>query len=220
VDRNGLPKDTIDEGKTGQAHEEGRREAVVSHPLVIDSGCPLVIDSEGSARQTHEGRRRQVTKVRKKTSQVKREENISIDKRPDVRDFIERVIISVASWALALYVVWFSFLPKRSMFIFAPIGIAIYIGFEIAKRRAWKNNEKRRRKGKRYKFMDVEHQSWWITILAMISMIGGILVLVMLFITQLLTHYWYIAIPVALLTFAGTIFSPERAGKTLEDFTP
>jgi hypothetical protein len=221
LDRNGLREDTIDEGKERQVNERGRREVVFSGPLVVDHGNPLVIDNEGRGRQAHDGTRRPVSKGRKKkTSKVKEEKVNSVDNRPDVRDFIVRVIGAVTSGALVVYIVWLCSLPKRSMFIFAPIGIAYFIAFVIVGRRIRKNNEKRRRKGKRYKFMDVEHQSGWITALAMISMVGGMLVFLMLYMTRLLTHYWYLAIPVALLTLAGIIFSPERAGQILDDFAP
>jgi hypothetical protein len=42
----------------------------------------------------------------------------------------------------------------------------------------------------------------------------------MLWMTRLLAHYWYITIPVALLAFAGAVFSPSRAGEILDDITP
>jgi hypothetical protein len=220
LDRSDLRKDTIRKGERRQLHERERREVVVSGPLVIDSGHSLMVDNEGSERQAHD-ERRTVSKVRKKkANKVKKEKVNSVAKRPDVIDFLMNAIRTVASMALVIYFLWVISLPKRSMYIFTPIGIAFFIGFVIVGRRIWKKNEKRRRNGKRYKFMDVERQSWWITALAMISMIGGGTVLMMLWMTHLLAHYWYITIPVAFLTLAGAVFSPERAGEILEDFTP
>jgi hypothetical protein len=131
-------------------------------------------------------------------------------KRSDVRDFIEHAIGRAAVFAAIAYLFWVVSLPKRSMFIFAPIGIAYFIGLVIVGKMIWRNRQKRVRKGKRYKFLDIDHQSGWITFFAYVAMIAGGSALFWLWASGNLVHQWWLAIPAAIVTLAGGIFSPDK----------
>jgi hypothetical protein len=81
--------------------------------------------------------------------------------------------------------------------------------FEI-ERSFYNNNGKRRRKGKRYKFMDIEHQSGWITLFACVAIFAEGLVLVWLWVSNNLEHYWYLTVLSAVSMLFGLIFLPDK----------
>jgi len=130
--------------------------------------------------------------------------------RPDARDFLVHVIRRVVVLAFFVYAFWVASLSMRSMFLFAPIGVAYFAGIVIVGKRVYKNSGKRRRKGKRYKFMDIEHQSGWITLFAYLAMIGGGFLLFWLWVSGNLLRQWWLAVPATVVMLAGGIFSPDK----------
>ena len=130
--------------------------------------------------------------------------------RPDARDFLVHVIRRVVVLAFFVYAFWVASLSMRSMFLFAPIGVAYFAGIVIVGKGLYKNSGKRRRKGKRYKFMDIEHQSGWITLFAYLGMIGGGFLLFGLWVSGNLMRQWWLAVLATVVMLAGGIFSPDK----------
>jgi hypothetical protein len=180
--------------------ERERREVVIRGPLVIEG--------ERSGGQAGNERKRRVSKARKKKNRVKEIDNGN-DQRPDLRDFIERVIRTFVSGAFLIYCCCLGFLPRRSLYLFIPLGLAFYAGFILVGKRVYANSEKRIRKGKRYKFMDVDNESEWIFWLTKLGMIGAMFLLGWLWATNNLKHYWYLTAFVPMLMFICIIFTPE-----------
>jgi hypothetical protein len=179
-------------GERRQMNESGRRE--------VEASGPLAIDHKGKGRQASKGRK-------KKTSKVKKEGD-SIYRQPDLRDFIERVFETLAIGSFLVYCCWLGFAPKRYLIILIPLGLVFYAGLIIAGRRFYANNEKRRRKGKRYKFFDVEKESEWIFWLSKLGMVGAMFLLGWLWVSNNLKHYWYLTALVPVLILICLIFTP------------
>ncbi len=166
-----------------------------------------------------EAKAKAMSKVKAKPSvkakaKPKKSEIETRDDRPDLRDFIEHVIGRLLSASVLVYILSLAFFTARTLFISIPIGIAYMAVVVIVVRRMSNNSEKRIRKGKRYKFMDVNNLSGWIMVFGLLAMIGGFLLLLDLWISNNLKHYWYLTVLSAVLMLFSVIFLPDGIGDT------
>ena len=184
-------------------NERGRREELVS--------APLAIDREESGSEAPDGSRKVSQGRKKKRRKAKKNVVESIDERPDLRDFIERVVGTLASMSFLFYCCCLGFVPRRSLFLFIPLGVAFYAGLIIVGRKVHAQSEKRRRKGKRYKFFDVQNESEWIFWLTKLGMVGAMFLLGWLWVSNNLKHDWYLTALVPVLVFICLIFTPASS---------
>ncbi len=155
------------------------------------------------------------TRVSTKTKPKQKESEIETsDDRPDWRDFIEHVIGRLLSASVLVYVLSLAFFPARSLFITVPIGITYTAVAVIAVRRMSRNSKSRVRKGKRYKFMDINHLSGWVMVFGLLAMLGGFLLLLDLWISSNLMHYWYLTVLSVMLMLFSVIFLPDGIDDT------
>jgi len=152
-------------------------------------------------------------KVRTKAKLTEKEVKTR-DDRPDWRDFIEHVIGRLLSASVLVYFLSLAFLPVRSLFISVPIGITYMAIAVLLVRRMSRNSKKRIRKGKRYKFMDINNQSGWIMLIGILAIIGGVLLLIDLWTTGNLKHQWYLTVLSAVLILFSVISLPDGIGDT------
>jgi hypothetical protein len=140
----------------------------------------------------------------------KPDRSVYFKQRPDVRDFVEHVTERLAMMVFVVYLFWVASLSVRQLFIFVPAGIAYMAALIVVVRRRAKSPRKRGARGRRYKFMDIEHQSGWITFFAYLAMIGGGLLLFWLWVSGNLMRQWWLAVPATIVMLAGGIFSPDK----------
>jgi len=147
---------------------------------------------------------------RRKGMNDKPDRSVDFKQRPDVRGFVEHVIERLAMMVFVVYLFWVASLSVRQLLIFASVGIAYMAALIAVVRRRAKNRRKRGARGRRYKFMDIEHQSGWITFFAYLAMIGGGFLLCWLWVSGNLMRQWWLAVPAIILMLAGGIFSPDK----------
>jgi hypothetical protein len=192
----------VNESETRETRET--RETVIVGPLVIESAGKETLARDEGRRQARKGRRK------KKTIKVNRGDN-GIDQRPDLRDFIERAFGTLTAVAFLFYCCCLGLLPKRTLWITIPLGLVFYVGLIVVGRRVHAKSEKRKRTGKRYKFMDVENESEWIFWLTKLGMIGAMFLLGWLWVTHNLKHDWYLTACVPVLILICMVFTPATS---------